>query len=110
MTRNGNVPVTELKGLNLASHVHRTHCSGWLRAGVLGANDGTLSRYRVWFWALPRRIPVEARTTHHRGDMRAESEEDRMEDAYDTAREKCEALRGADEERCEADARSRYRR
>ena len=27
----------------MASHVHRTHRSGWLRAGVLGANDGTLS-------------------------------------------------------------------
>jgi VIT1/CCC1 family predicted Fe2+/Mn2+ transporter len=24
-------------------HVHRTHRSGWLRAGVLGANDGVLS-------------------------------------------------------------------
>jgi len=27
----------------MASHVHRTHNSGWLRAGVLGANDGVLS-------------------------------------------------------------------
>ncbi len=27
----------------MASHVHRTHRSGWLRAAVLGANDGTLS-------------------------------------------------------------------
>lgn len=27
----------------MASHVHRTHRSGWLRAGVLGANDGVLS-------------------------------------------------------------------
>lgn len=25
------------------SHIHRTHRSGWLRAGVLGANDGVLS-------------------------------------------------------------------
>ncbi|MFI4941404.1 MAG: VIT family protein [Burkholderiales bacterium] len=24
-------------------HIHRTHRSGWLRAGVLGANDGVLS-------------------------------------------------------------------
>ncbi len=27
----------------MASHIHRTHRSGWLRAGVLGANDGLLS-------------------------------------------------------------------
>ncbi len=27
----------------MASHTHRTHNSGWLRAGVLGANDGVLS-------------------------------------------------------------------
>ncbi|HTD28499.1 MAG TPA: VIT family protein, partial [Xanthomonadaceae bacterium] len=27
----------------MASHVHRTHRSGWLRAGMLGANDGVLS-------------------------------------------------------------------
>jgi VIT1/CCC1 family predicted Fe2+/Mn2+ transporter len=27
----------------MASHIHRTHRSGWLRAGVLGANDGVLS-------------------------------------------------------------------
>jgi VIT1/CCC1 family predicted Fe2+/Mn2+ transporter len=27
----------------MALHVHRTHRSGWMRAGVLGANDGVLS-------------------------------------------------------------------
>lgn len=27
----------------MTSHIHRTHRSGWLRAGVLGANDGVLS-------------------------------------------------------------------
>src|SRR5271156_249671 len=27
----------------MSSHVHRSHRSGWLRAGVLGANDGVLS-------------------------------------------------------------------
>ena len=52
----------------------------------------------------------EARTTYRRSDMRAESEEDRREDAYDAAREKCEGLRGPDEDRCMADVRSRYRR
>lgn len=27
----------------MTAHIHRTHRSGWLRAGVLGANDGVLS-------------------------------------------------------------------
>src|SRR5450631_1824242 len=27
----------------MASHIHRTHRSGWMRAGLLGANDGVLS-------------------------------------------------------------------
>jgi VIT1/CCC1 family predicted Fe2+/Mn2+ transporter len=27
----------------MASHIHKTHRSGWLRAAVLGANDGLLS-------------------------------------------------------------------
>jgi VIT1/CCC1 family predicted Fe2+/Mn2+ transporter len=35
--------VIKFKGLKMAPHVHRTHRSGWLRAGVLGANDGILS-------------------------------------------------------------------
>jgi hypothetical protein len=52
----------------------------------------------------------EARRMHPRSSMRTESEEDRMEDAYDAARERCEPLRGADEDRCMADARARYRR
>jgi vacuolar iron transporter family protein len=29
--------------LTMASHVHHTHRSGWMRAGLLGANDGVLS-------------------------------------------------------------------
>lgn len=31
------------RGQTMAQHVHRTHRSGWLRASVLGANDGVLS-------------------------------------------------------------------
>jgi predicted small secreted protein len=50
----------------------------------------------------------DARNSYHRDDMRPESDRDRMEDRYDAAREKCEVLRGADEDRCIADARSRY--
>ncbi len=52
----------------------------------------------------------ESRRTYRRTEMRSQSEEDRMEDAYEGARDKCNALRGADEDRCVADARARYRR
>jgi len=52
----------------------------------------------------------QARTTYHRTEMRSESEQDRMEDAYEAARDKCAALRGVDEDRCVADARAKYRR
>ena len=52
----------------------------------------------------------DARRTYPRSGMRAETDEDRMEDAYDAARDRCEALRGEDEDRCMADARARYRR
>ena len=51
----------------------------------------------------------QARRSYPRSSMRAETEEDRMEDAYDAARDRCEALSGADEDRCLADVRSRYR-
>ena len=40
--------------------------------------------------------------------MATESQEDRLEDAYDAARSRCEALRGAAEDQCIADARARY--
>ncbi len=52
----------------------------------------------------------EARRTHRRAEMRSQSEQDRMEDAYEAAREKCNTFRGADEDRCVADARARYKR
>lgn len=52
----------------------------------------------------------ENRAKHRRSEMRAQSEEDRMEDAYEAARDGCSALRGADEDRCVADARAKYRR
>ena len=51
----------------------------------------------------------QARTTYHRTEMRSESEQERMEDGYEAARDKCGALRGADEDRCVADARAKYR-
>ena len=51
----------------------------------------------------------DARRTYPRSAMPAESTEDRREDAYDAARDHCESLRGAAEDRCIADARARYR-
>ncbi len=50
----------------------------------------------------------EARRTNHRAEMRSESDEDRREEAYEMARDKCNAMRGTDEDRCVADARARY--
>ena len=50
-----------------------------------------------------------ARREYPRSSMAAESQEDRMEDAYDAARNRCESLRGSAEDQCIADARARYR-
>ena len=51
----------------------------------------------------------ESRSTYRRSEMRSVSEEDRREDAYEAARAKCDALRGAQEDRCIEDARRMYR-
>jgi predicted small secreted protein len=51
----------------------------------------------------------DARRSYPRSSMAAESQEDRMEDAYDAARTRCESLRGTAEDQCIADARARYR-
>ena len=51
-----------------------------------------------------------ARAKYRRAEMRAETENERMEDAYEAARDACYPLRGADEDRCIADARAKYRR
>jgi hypothetical protein len=50
----------------------------------------------------------EARTTYHRREMRSESAEDRAEDAYEAARDKCMEFRNEDEDRCIASARAAY--
>jgi hypothetical protein len=50
----------------------------------------------------------EARREYPRSSMATESQEDRMEDAYDAARSRCEALRGSAFDQCIADARARY--
>ena len=51
----------------------------------------------------------DARREYPRGSMAAQSAEDRQEDAYDAARERCEALRGSAEDQCISDARAHYR-
>ena len=51
----------------------------------------------------------EARTRYHRGEMRSATDQERAEDAYESARYACYQLRGADEDRCLADARAKYR-
>jgi predicted small secreted protein len=51
----------------------------------------------------------EARTKYHRTEWKSASEQERMEDAYDAARYSCYQLRGADEDRCLADARAKFR-
>ena len=52
----------------------------------------------------------QSREAYHRSEMRAQSEEDRREEAYEMAREKCEAYHGVEEDRCIDDVRARYRR
>jgi len=52
----------------------------------------------------------EARTTYHRQELRAQSDEDRREEAYEAARNRCDTLRGADEDRCIAEARRQFSR
>jgi hypothetical protein len=50
----------------------------------------------------------ESRTTYRRSEMRAMSDEDRREDAYEAARDKCNTLRGEAEDRCIDDARRSF--
>ena len=50
----------------------------------------------------------EARREYPQTSMATESQEDRMEDAFDAARSGCESLRGAAFDQCIADARARY--
>ena len=80
----------------------RTACN----SGSEAQRDACRDRARSEYMARMDR----ARAANHRAEMRAESDEDRREEAYETARARCDALRGAEEDRCVADARARYRR
>jgi VIT1/CCC1 family predicted Fe2+/Mn2+ transporter len=44
----------------MASHIHRTHRPGWLRAGMLGANDGVLSYSSLIFGVAAARMAVRS--------------------------------------------------
>jgi hypothetical protein len=50
----------------------------------------------------------EARQAYPRSAMRTETEQERREDAYEAARDRCERLTGAAEDQCITDARRRY--
>jgi predicted small secreted protein len=75
-------------------------------SGSEGQRDACRDRARADYTA---KLDAE-RARYHRKEMRSESEEDRREDAYEAARNTCDALRGDAEDRCVADARARYRR
>jgi len=73
-------------------------------AGTVAERDACRDRARS---AYSARI-AENRTRYRRGEMRSVSEEDRREDAYEAARDRCNTLRGTEEDRCIDDARRRY--
>jgi predicted small secreted protein len=75
-------------------------------AGLHGADhDACMDRAHARYTAEME----NARREYPRGSMAEQSQADRMEDAYDTARARCESLRGSAEDQCIADARARYR-
>ena len=79
----------------------RTQCT----AGSPADRDACRERARADYRA---RLD-EGRTRFHRSEFRATTEQERMEDAYEAARDACYTLRGADEDRCLAEARAKYR-
>jgi predicted small secreted protein len=74
-------------------------------AGTAAERDACRDRARAEYSARMN----ESRTTYRRSDLRSTSEEDRREDAYEAARDKCNTLRGAEEDRCIDEARRRLR-
>jgi predicted small secreted protein len=74
-------------------------------AGTEAERDACRDRERAQYSAQMN----ESRNAYRRSEMRSVSEEDRREDAYEAARGRCDSLRGADEDRCIADARRMYR-
>jgi entericidin B len=77
----------------------RTACAGT----TSGERDACYDRVRADY----RTRMAEARTRYNREQMRAENDVDRQWDTYERARDTCYELRGAEEDRCIADVRSK---
>jgi len=80
----------------------RTRCAGGTAAQREACREQARASYRTRM--------NEARNTYHRHDMRSATAEERAEDAYEAARDKCNDFRNDDEDRCIANARAMYRR
>jgi hypothetical protein len=79
----------------------RTRCGGLSEP----ARDECRERERATY----RQRMANTQSTYHRSDMRSETDEDRREDAYLVARDRCWNMRNQDEDRCITDARTQYR-
>ncbi|MEO8135971.1 MAG: entericidin A/B family lipoprotein [Betaproteobacteria bacterium] len=80
------------------------------RTGCASGSDAQRDACRDRARAEYRARMDEARMKYHRAEMRASSDAERMEDAYESARDACYSMRGSDEDRCIADARAKYHR
>ena len=78
----------------------RATCAGLSGTDHDACMDRAHDRYTADMYSARRQYP--------RSSMAAESQEDRLEDAYDAARTRCESFRGNAEDQCIADARARY--
>ena len=78
------------------------------RSACAGGTEDQREACRERVRADYRTKMAEARNRYHRAEMRAETERDRLEDQYESARDACYALRGSDEDRCLTDVNSRY--
>ena len=80
----------------------RSRCMDGSEAAREACRENARAEYRARL--------AEARAKYRRAEFRSQTERERMEDAYDAARDRCAALlRGAEEDACIADARARYR-
>ena len=77
----------------------RSACAGGTEDQREACRDRVRADYRTKM--------AEARTRHNRDQMRAENDRDRQWDSYEKARDTCYELRGAEEDRCIADMRSK---
>ena len=80
------------------------------RTTCMGGSEATREACREASRADYRAKMAEARAKYKRAEMRSESEQERMEDAYENARDACYTLKGSDEDRCIADVRAKYPR